>query len=84
MPENLGSNGEHSFPKNTKRVAFPIMTNVITLEFYTFYLRPVETEKTSQRKAFVNSPVLSLTTQTNIGPLNPPLNLTFKNVQTVR
>ncbi|XP_078327327.1 uncharacterized protein LOC111116102 isoform X2 [Crassostrea virginica] len=42
--------------------------------------RPVETEKTSQRKAFVNSPVLSLTTQTNIGPLNPPLNLTFKNV----
>ena len=25
VPENLARNGEHSFPKNTKRVAFPIM-----------------------------------------------------------
>lgn len=30
VPENLGSNGEHSFPKkNTKRVAFPIMKKML-------------------------------------------------------
>ncbi|XP_078327318.1 uncharacterized protein LOC144623098 [Crassostrea virginica] len=44
--------------------------------------RPDDTEKPSQRKAFVNSRVLSLTTQANIGSLNPPLKLTFQNVQT--
>nr|XP_022303772.1 uncharacterized protein LOC111111224 isoform X2 [Crassostrea virginica] len=44
--------------------------------------RPGDTEKSSQKKAFVNSPVLSLTTQANIGSLNPPLKLTFQNVQT--
>ncbi|XP_078327350.1 adhesion G protein-coupled receptor B1-like isoform X2 [Crassostrea virginica] len=44
--------------------------------------RPDDTEESSQRKAFVNSRVLSLSTQANIGPLNPPLNLTFQNIQT--
>ncbi|XP_078327322.1 uncharacterized protein LOC144623100 [Crassostrea virginica] len=44
--------------------------------------RPDDTEKPSQKKAFVNSRVLSLTTQANIGSLNPPLKLTFQNVQT--
>nr|XP_022310014.1 adhesion G protein-coupled receptor L4-like [Crassostrea virginica] len=44
--------------------------------------RPGDTEKSSQKKAFVNSPVLSLTTEANIGSLNPPLKLTFQNVQT--
>nr|XP_022291075.1 uncharacterized protein LOC111102569 isoform X2 [Crassostrea virginica] len=43
--------------------------------------RPEETEKSSLKKAFVNSQVLSLTTQTNIGLLNPPLNLTFLSIQ---
>nr|XP_022309930.1 uncharacterized protein LOC111115470 [Crassostrea virginica] len=44
--------------------------------------RPDDTEKPPQKKAFVNSRVLSLTTQANIGSLNPPLKLTFQNVQT--
>ncbi|XP_078328127.1 cadherin EGF LAG seven-pass G-type receptor 2-like [Crassostrea virginica] len=44
--------------------------------------RPDDTEKPSPKKAFVNSRVLYLTTQANIGLLNPPLKLTFQNVQT--
>ena len=52
--------------------------------FTHFCSRPDDTEKPSQKKAFVNSRVLSLTTQANIGSLNPPLKLTFQNVQTVR
>ncbi|XP_078332604.1 uncharacterized protein LOC111126761 isoform X2 [Crassostrea virginica] len=36
---------------------------------------------TPKKKAFVNSQVLSLTTQTNIGALSPPLNLAFQHIQ---
>ena len=52
--------------------------------FMHFCSRHDDTEKPSQKKSFVNSKVLSLTTQGNIGSLNPPLKLTFQNVQTVR
>nr|XP_022287642.1 uncharacterized protein LOC111100229 isoform X1 [Crassostrea virginica]XP_022287725.1 uncharacterized protein LOC111100229 isoform X1 [Crassostrea virginica] len=40
-------------------------------------------EDSSKKKMFVNSQVLSLTTQTDLGLLSPPLNLTFRHIQKV-
>lgn len=37
-----------------------------------------------QTTEFVNSPILSLTTQNDLGVLIPPLNLTFGHVNIVR
>lgn len=41
-------------------------------------------QKEISKKTFVNSPILSLTTQTNLGELTPPLNLTFQHINSVR
>lgn len=38
----------------------------------------------SKQRSFVNSPILSLTTQKDLGVLNPPLNLTFGHTVKVR
>lgn len=39
---------------------------------------------TFQEEEFVNSQILSLTTQSDLGVLVPPLNLTFRHIQNVR
>lgn len=41
-------------------------------------------DHTSTAKEFVNSPVMSLTTQTDLGILVPPLHLTFGHLKNVR
>lgn len=41
-------------------------------------------DQTSTKEEFVNSPILSLTTQNDLGVLIPPLNLTFGHVNIVR
>ena len=51
--------------------------------FICFERENKEERGTTKKKAFVNSQVLSLTTQTNIGALSPPLNLAFKHIQSV-
>ncbi|XP_078333514.1 uncharacterized protein LOC111100876 isoform X4 [Crassostrea virginica] len=38
-------------------------------------------ERTLAKKAYINSQVLSLTTESDLGMLNPPLNLTFQHTQ---
>lgn len=43
-----------------------------------------KSEQTSKKKEFVNSPILSLTTQNDLGVLKPPLNLTFGHLKNVR
>lgn len=43
-----------------------------------------QSERTSMKKEFVNSPILSLTTQNDLGVLMPPLNLTFGHIKKVR
>uniref|UniRef100_A0A8W8NH25 Uncharacterized protein n=1 Tax=Magallana gigas TaxID=29159 RepID=A0A8W8NH25_MAGGI len=40
-----------------------------------------QSERTSKKKEFVNSPILSLTTQNDLGVLMPPLNLTFGHIK---
>ncbi|XP_065940924.1 uncharacterized protein [Magallana gigas] len=40
-----------------------------------------KSEQTSKKKEFVNSPILSLTTQNDLGVLKPPLNLTFGHLK---
>lgn len=41
-------------------------------------------DQTTTKEEFVNSPILSLTTQNDLGVLIPPLNLTFGHVNIVR
>lgn len=43
-----------------------------------------EQDETALGNAVVNSPVLSLTTQTGLGVLVPPLNLMFRHAKNVR
>lgn len=43
-----------------------------------------KSEQISKKKEFVNSPILSLTTQNDLGVLMPPLNLTFGHIKNVR
>uniref|UniRef100_A0A8W8NLF7 GAIN-B domain-containing protein n=1 Tax=Magallana gigas TaxID=29159 RepID=A0A8W8NLF7_MAGGI len=40
-----------------------------------------KSEQISKKKEFVNSPILSLTTQNDLGVLMPPLNLTFGHIK---
>lgn len=44
----------------------------------------VDKQDKTSKKAFVNSPILSLTTQTNLGELTPSLNLAFQHINSVR
>ncbi|XP_048731395.2 adhesion G protein-coupled receptor L3-like [Ostrea edulis] len=40
-----------------------------------------EVEEAPEKEEYVNSEILSLTTQTNLGTLSPPLNLTFNHIR---
>lgn len=46
--------------------------------------RNADKQEEISKKTFVNSPILSLTTQINLGELTPPLNLTFQHINSVR
>lgn len=78
----------YSFIKKCNR---PIKTLFLTANKNLIWLKKIihrdpnadKQDKTS-KKAFVNSPILSLTTQPNLGELTPSLNLAFQHINSVR
>lgn len=67
-----------------KQIKISISLKAETFSITTRDQKGEKQEDTFKEEEFVNSEILSLTTQSDLGVLVPPLNLTFRHIQNVR